>query len=144
MAEEVTGILIGGVRYPITAIMSAGGQGFNREDATGTTTPEKFTWPSGSRPSLITVTAYNPGAVDVYLWVCFDAPDAATAAAWLAGAAGEAVDSQRYMVLPIDTASVLGAINVSGAPKDFEFTAPLSNMYYVTSTSTCAIHVEAS
>ena len=123
----------------------SGGQGFNREDATPVHTgAEKFTWPDGSRPKAINVILEGCTVGESVLFVCFDAPDAATAAAWLAGAAGEAVDSQRYVVLPASVVGTEGVGNPGG--KEFEFTAPLSNMYYILedADATAKLYVEAS
>ena len=124
---------------------NAGGQGFNREDATPVhTAPEKFTWPEGSRPATINVILEGCTVGESVLFVCFDAPDAATAAAWLAGAAGEAVDSQRYAVLPASVVGTEGVGNPGG--KEFEFTSPMSNMYYIleAADATAKLYVEAS
>lgn len=121
------------------------GQAFNREDATPVHTgAEKFTWAAGSRPTKINVILEGCTVGETVLFVCFDAPDAATAAIWLAGSVGEAVDSQRFVVL---SASAIGA-EVAGNPggKEFSFTGPLSNMYYIleAADATAKLYLEAS
>lgn len=120
------------------------GQAFNREDASPTTTQETFTWPSGSRPTKLNVVLEGCTNGESLLWVVFDAPDDATAVAWLAGAAGEAVDSQRFVVL---SASTLGT-ETPGNPggKEFAFAAGLSRIDYrlEASDASAALYVEAS
>ena len=123
------------------SIGSEGGQGFNRELSAAqittltTSAVVKFEWAEGSRPKSIEV---NP--IDGACWVCFDAPDAATALAWCQGASGEAVDSQRYLCKEV---APEGAAN--GEPAMFEFTDGLSNMYILEyATALTALTVEAS
>jgi len=120
------------------------GQSFNREDASPTTTPETFTWPSGSRPTQINVVLEGCTNGESLLWIVFDAPDDATAVAWLAGAAGEAVDSQRFVALSASTLATEAPGNPGG--KLFSFTDGLSRMDYrlEASDATAALYVEAS
>ena len=123
--ESAANVVIGG---------SLGGQSFNREAAAGlpavpgTGTPGSFTWPRGSRPASIDISLLKCDDTVTMLWVTFDAPDAATADTWLQGAAGTAVDTQRWIALCTQSDTV----TESGDGKThFEFTAPLSNMYYI-------------
>ena len=116
----------------------SGGQGINRElsaaqvTAWTTTAAARFTWPSGSRPKTVTIKPIG-GAV----WVCFDAPDAATGLVWCGESSGEAVDSQRYLVPEYTPANAevaggtAGDYGVQPTSNDysFEFTDALSNMY---------------
>jgi len=115
------------------------GQSFNREAAAnlpavpGTGTPGSFTWPSGSRPTSLDISLLNVTNGESQLWVCFDAPDAATADVWLEGAAGTAVDSQRYIVTATttDAGGAASLEPIPGRKTTFSFTAGLSNMYYI-------------
>lgn len=152
---EVRGIVLenGGLQEGIdgsSTVYTEGGAGvgqsFNREAPADpvTATPAKFTWPAGSRPTKINVILEGCTVGESVLWVVFDAPDDATAIAWLAGATGEAVDSQRFVVLP---ASVVGTESV-GSPggKEFNFTDGLSRMDYrlEANDATAKLYVEAS
>jgi len=127
------------------------GQSFNREDTvTVDGTVEKFTWPEGSRPTKIIVTAHTPSVVGTLFWVAFDAidgngdPDDVLGAAWLAGATGVAVDSQRFIVFPVDPALAGATASNSGWQKEFAFTDGLSVMHYKSVGGTVIVHVEAS
>ena len=110
------------------------GQSFSREGSSTQITALasgdiKFTWPEGSRPTVIEVQLIAGAG-----YVVFDAvdgngtPDDALASAWLDGASGEAVDSQRKLVpeyLPEETAQAGSSDEIWRQP----FTNGLSNMY---------------
>lgn len=154
-ASDWTLIETGGSGHVHTEGGAGVGQSYNREASAAqlttltSTAVTYFTWPAGSRPTKIKVKPIG-GAV----WVCFDAPDAATALTWCQGASGSDTDSQRYLVpeyIP-EAAEVAGGtagdygVQPTEADNEFPFTDGLSNMYVLeyTNGAVTGLTVEAS